>query len=59
MKDPRFLPGARVIHRNMDAPKTVVSSYIYKGGPDWGYVLLDDGGVEDDGWREDELQEVE
>lgn len=56
MLPPKFAPGARVCIPKLDGrQKTVVSAYVYKGA-EWAYLLIDDNGTEDDGWREDELE---
>lgn len=52
---PKFTPGTRVYILALDETKTVLYAQPYKGA-EWGYVLVDEQGVEDDGWREDELE---
>jgi hypothetical protein len=53
MSEPKFTQGQKVYIQKIDTTKTVVSAYDY--GDEWAYVLQDDEGNPDKGWREDEL----
>lgn len=55
MTEPKFTPGDRVWINSVQKAKTVVAAYRYKGA-EWAYKLVDDDGVHDEGWREDELR---
>jgi hypothetical protein len=50
---PKFSGGQRVYISKVDKTKTVVSALDYGG--EWAYILREDDGTLDEGWREDEL----